>query len=255
MATTRTKVNRLYNGTTRRSARFRFLLLAFDLVTITYFIIASMVTTAPWLVYIDVLIGLVLMADFAARLWIDDKRLEFFLSATNLVDLVVIVTLLLPIIAQNFAFLRVVRALRLVRSYRVLMDLRKYFKYFAANEDIIQSVLNLFVFIFFVTALVYVMQVGTNEDINNYVDALYFTVTTLTTTGFGDITLHGTSGHLLSVVIMVVGVGLFLRLIQTIFHPTKVRYKCPKCGLNRHDPDAVHCKHCGDILNIETEGI
>jgi voltage-gated potassium channel len=36
----------------------------------------------------------------------------------------------------------------------------------------------------------------------NWADALYFTVTALTTTGFGDITLPGTSGRLISVIIM-----------------------------------------------------
>ncbi|HSM20019.1 MAG TPA: ion transporter, partial [Hyphomicrobiales bacterium] len=29
---------------------------------------------------------------------------------------------------------------------------------------------------------------------------------------------------------------------------------CPHCGLNRHETDAVHCKHCGQLLKIETEG-
>jgi voltage-gated potassium channel len=42
--------------------------------------------------------------------------------------------------------------------------------------------------------------------------------------------------------------------VQTIFRPEKVRYRCPDCGLNRHDLDAIHCKHCGRLLNIETEG-
>ena len=102
--------------------------------------------------------------------------------------------------------------------------------------------------------LVYVMQVRINPQIKSYIDALYFTVTTLTTTGFGDITLEGSSGRLLAVTIMVFGVVLFLRLVQTIFRPQKVHQACEQCGLKRHDPDAVHCKHCGVIINIETEG-
>lgn len=254
LQTLQSSLNRLYNGNTLEASRFRFSLLAFDIITITYFIAASMVPVTPWLIYVDFFVGAVLLADLLARMWITRSHMRFFLSVGTAVDLIVIVTLIVPLIAQNFAFLRVVRALRLLRSYHVLRDLRKQFHYFALHEDVIQSVVNLFVFIFFITALVYVMQVQVNEEINDYVDALYFTVTTLTTTGFGDITLHGTSGHLLSVVIMVVGVGLFLRLIQTIFHPAKVRHTCPSCGLKRHDPDAVHCKHCGVILNIETDG-
>ncbi|MGD8340537.1 MAG: ion transporter, partial [Gammaproteobacteria bacterium] len=42
---------------------------------------------------------------------------------------------------------------------------------------------------------------------------------------------------------------------QTVFRPHKVRYECPRCGLTRHDLDAVHCKHCGHELHIRTEGI
>ena len=75
----------------------------------------------------------------------------------------------------------------------------------------------------------------------------------LPTTGFGDITLTGTTGRLLSVAIMLFGVTLFLRLAQVLFRPSKVRFPCPTCGLHRHDQDAVHCKACGEILNIPDE--
>ena len=42
-----------------------------------------------------------------------------------------------------------------------------------------------------VSTIVYETQHWTNPEIRNYVDALYFTVTALTTTGFGGITLRG----------------------------------------------------------------
>ncbi len=66
--------------------------------------------------------------------------------------------------------------------------------------------------------------------------------------------LQGSSGRLISVVIMLCGVTLFLRLAQVLFRPTKVRFPCPSCGLQRHEPDAVHCKGCGVILKIPDEG-
>ena len=254
MLSLRTKLDRLYNGRSHRASHFRYGLLAFDLVTISYFIVTSMVSGGAWLVYVDFTIAAVLLTDFAARVWLAKHRGHYLLQPTTVVDIVVIVTLLAPVVTQNFVFLRVIRALRLLRSYHVMHDLRREFKVFAHHEDVIHSIVNIFVFIFFITALVYVLQVRTNPDITNYIDALYFTVTTLTTTGFGDITLHGSMGRMLSVVIMVVGVGLFLRLVQTIFHPNKVRYKCHECGLTRHDPDAIHCKHCGAVIKITTEG-
>ena len=244
-----------YQGRSRNARRFRFALLAFDVTSIIFFIVSSLSPPSIWIYALDAAIALVILADFLARLWISDDKKHFFTRFTNWADLVVIVTLLLPAFVGSFLFLRVLRALRLLRSYHVLRDLRQEYAYFKRNEDIIQSVINLFVFIFVITALVYVLQARSNPNINSYVDALYFTVATLTTTGFGDVTLQGSSGRLLAIIIMVVGVALFVRLVQTIFRPPKVRYRCSDCGLNLHDTDAVHCKHCGHLINIETEGI
>jgi voltage-gated potassium channel len=255
IGTLRTKLQRLYHGNDRRAVRFRYALLTFDIGTIAFFIVSSMVPhEAAWFLAVDYAVALVLVVDFAARIVIAERKGRYLLNPIVIADAVVIATLLAPVFMENFAFLRVVRVLRLLRSYHVLKELRQTSAFFKRNEEVIQSVVNLVVFIFFVTALVYVLQVRINPQIKTYVDALYFTVTTLTTTGFGDITLQGSTGRLLAVVIMVFGVALFLRLVQTIFRPQKVTYECQTCGLKRHDPDAVHCKHCGAVVHIDTEG-
>jgi voltage-gated potassium channel len=249
-----TGINDLYNGQDRRADVFRWVLLAFDLLTVIYFIVASFYHHIDAFHSIEVVIGVIYLLEFTARLYISKSRLREAFGLVGVADLIVIVSLLAPAFAENFMFMRVIRALRLLRSYHVLKTLRRHSRYVRLHEDIIFSVINLLVFIFVVTAVVYVMQVKINPSIKNYVDALYFTVTALTTTGFGDITLVGASGHVLAVLIMIFGISLFLRLIQTIFRPAKVRYECPSCGLNRHDVDAVHCKHCGKVLHITTEG-
>ena len=192
--------------------------------------------------------------DLLIRFWIAPNRPRFLRRLTTLTDVIVIFTLIVPFFVESLVFLRVLRAVGLLRSFHVLRDLRTEYKYFRQNEEVIQSAINLFVFVFVVSALVYVLQVHFNPNIKNFIDALYFTVATLTTTGFGDITLIGNTGRLLAVGIMVVGVSLFLRLLQTIFRPNKVAFTCPDCGLSRHEPDAVHCKHCGRVVRIKTEG-
>ena len=249
------KMANLYLGRGSDARRFRYGLLIFDLGTIAFFIASSMLPhEGSWFLIADFTIAAVLAVDFTLRLWISPDRKRYLANPIVIADLVVIVTLLAPAFTENFAFLRVIRVLRLLRSYHVLKELRETSAYFKRNEEVIQSVVNLGVFIFFVTALVYVLQVRINPQIKTYVDALYFPVTTLTTTGFGDITLEGSMGRLLAVLIMVFGVALFLRLVQTIFRPQKVSYECKECGLKRHDPDAVHCKHCGAVVHIDTEG-
>jgi voltage-gated potassium channel len=49
---------------------------------------------------------------------------------------------------------------------------------------------------------------------------------------------------------MIVGISLFVRLAQAVFRPNKITFPCPKCALQRHEPDAVHCKACGYLLQI-----
>jgi len=245
-------LNNLYTGRGRTPTIYRWGLLAFDLLTICYFVVASFYHHLDTIHSIEEAIGVIYLLEFAARIYISKQRVRDIFNLYGIADLIVIVSLLVP--SENFMFLRIIRALRLLRSYHVLKSLRLQSAYVRHHEDIIFSIINLFVFIFVVTAIVYVLQVEKNPAIKDYADALYFTVTALTTTGFGDVILVGTSGHLLAVLIMIFGISLFLRLIQTIFRPEKVRYECPSCGLSRHEPDAVHCKHCGKILHIKTEG-
>lgn len=250
----RRNLQNLYFGADPTAQRFRLCLLVFDIATIIFFIASSMFDPKAAWHWIDYPIAIVLALDLGARAWISSKRWKYLAQFQSLADILVILSLLAPLLADNLAFLRVVRMMRLFRSYRVAREFRTRWSFFARNEEIIHSSLNLIIFIFVVTAIVYVVEARVNPNIKNYVDALYFTVTTLTTTGFGDITMTDTTGRLLAVVIMILGVALFLRLVQTIFRPQKVLFPCPDCGLKRHDPDSVHCKHCGHILNIPDEG-
>ena len=247
-------VGELYDGESRRAIRFRYGLLIFDVATIVFLVASSFTAHTVAIEVVDALIGVVLVADFAARLWISRRRLADLVHPLGIADVVVIVSLLAPIVGEGLAFLRVARMLRLLRSYRTLKRLRQDFAFFRRHEQTITAAVNLAVFVFVMTAIVYESQHYANPKIGNYADALYFTVTTLTTTGFGDITLEGTGGKMISVVIMIFGVSFFLRLVQVMLRPPKVEHRCRRCGLLRHDHDAVHCKACGEILAIPDEG-
>ena len=55
--------------------------------------------------------------------------------------------------------------------------------------------------------------------------------------------------------LLLMPIPLFIGLIQSILRPHKVIHPCHACGLRRHDPDAVHCKACGVLLNIPDDGV
>ena len=250
-----TLLHELYEGTTVRAHRFRYALLAFDITTICFVIMTSFITREAWIGYADLMFGALILLDFTSRVFVAKKKLFYLTRLSTLADIAAMVSFLAPLAGEGLGFLRILRTLRLLHTYQLMNRLRVDFKLFRKHEEVIVALINLAVFIFVTTGLIYALEHGHNPHIRNYADALYFTITTLTTTGFGDITLEGTSGRMVSIAVMFFGVTLFLRLAQVLFRPSKVKVQCGTCGLRLHDADAVHCKHCGEFVHIETEGL
>ena len=192
-AAVKTSIRRLYEGAAPRGVRFRYALLVFDIVTVGFIIATSFLPSSEIIETLDVLFGIGILADFAARMIASRHRLREFARFSTWTDIVAIVSFLAPLAGEAGGFLRILRTLRLLRDYQMLVRLRIDSPFFRRNEEVIFAVTNLAVFIFVMTAIVYETQKGRNDEIANYADALYFTVTALTTTGFGDITLPGTS--------------------------------------------------------------
>jgi voltage-gated potassium channel len=249
-------LTRLYTGSSNQARQFRFALITFDALTIILFIITAPLPQTPTLKISVLLVGALILIDFSARLWISDDRGKTLRQAYTIADMIVIASLLVsPFINENIAFLRILRGLRLIHSYHLLHDLRRMSPFFSKHEYAVVAAVNLFVFVFFTTSVVFAIFTDKSNGFEGYVNALYFTVTTLTTTGYGDITPETTGAKLFAVLIMIVGVALFVQLARAIIQPAKVSYKCKNCGLLKHDPDAVHCKHCGAVVQIETQGL
>jgi len=248
------RLRHLYESRTTDANRFRYGLLAFDLVTIAFVVLTSFVSRNEVVEWLDVVFGLIILADLIARMAVSRNRLRDIIHPATWADTASIVSFLAPLVGEGVGFLRVLRTLRLLRSYQLIARLRSDFAYFRIHEEMILATTNFVVFVFVMTGFVYETQHSTNPQVANYADALYFTVTALTTTGFGDITLPGTLGRMISVVIMIFGVTLFFGLARAILRPNKVRHRCTRCGLLRHEPDAIHCKACGELLDIPDEG-
>lgn len=251
----RSRLRLLYEGRTPVGRWFLYGILALDLLALLFIVASSFLPRSEAIRAFNLLFGAIFLAEFVTRFASDRRPLRELFRLTTWTDVAAIVSFLASASGEGAGFLRVLRTLRVLRAFRVAQYLREDTRFFRRYEEVILAVANLFVFIFVMTGVVYETQRYSNEHIRNYVDALYFTVTALTTTGFGDITLPGTIGRLITVVIMIFGVTLFLNLARVLVSPSKVRFSCPSCGLQRHDVDAVHCKACGIVLNIPDEGL
>ncbi|MCZ4346386.1 ion channel [Devosia sp. J2-20] len=249
----RSKLRLLYHSQSPKAQRFQFSVLVVDLAIIVFFIASPLLRENDSFLWIDYSIALLLAVDLTARALASTDIKRWLRQVPVILDVFILVTLLAPTWFFNLGFLRILRLWTMTRSSTFWRPLNR--RGYAEYRETIQAVINLLVFLFVVTGFVYTAFANRGaEGIAGYVDALYFTVATVTTTGFGDITLPGTWGKLASISIMIVGISLFVKLAQSIFRPNKVHFPCPQCGLQNHDPDAVHCKACGHILNIPDPG-
>lgn len=252
LAGLRARLSELYNGESPRAVRFRLWVILIDFILIGFFIAAPFIRETPAFLVVDGLVAVVLLTDITARALAYPSLKAWIRKPVVWIDLFVLATLLFPLWLFNLAFLRVLRLWSLFHSEFFWRTIgRRYDN--TRWEEIGKALATMVTFVFVATGFVYASFARSHPGISGYVDALYFTVTSLTTTGYGDITLPGTWGRLLTIAIMLCGITLFLRLAQTLFKPDKVRFLCPTCGLMRHDPDAVHCKACGELLNIPNE--
>ncbi|MEP9388178.1 ion channel [Mesorhizobium sp. KR9-304] len=248
----RDKLRRLYHGRTPAAFRFQMAVIVIDFAIIAFFIATPVLSETRSFLWIDYSVAALVAADMVARLLASTSMLRLLKQPTSWVDIFILATLLFPQALANLGFLRILRLWSLARSHVLWRPLNR--RGLRPWRETIIAVVNLVTFLFIVTGFVYTFFFRVGAGIEGYVDALYFTVATITTTGFGDITLPGVAGKLTSIVAMIVGISLFVKLAQAVFRPNKVFYECPHCALQRHEPDAVHCKACGHLLKIPDEG-
>lgn len=243
------RVRDLFAGKSAASQQFHIVLIIVNLFVFSLFLIETAYPDMHWVIKgIEIFFGALFLLEYLAQLWVAERKWHFFANVFNLIDLFVITSLFMPLVTANFAALRLIKWVRILRVYR-LMQLTKIKSVIVArNWDVVESVVNFALFLLITTLTIYASQVGKNPHIQNHIDALYFTVATLSTTGYGDVTAVGNEGRLIAILIMIIGVTLFARMTKALFTGRRRHIHCPQCGADSHEFDAVHCKYCGAII-------
>ena len=152
------RLRSLYEGENPEAHQFRYALLVFDIATILFIVVSSFLPRSQALEWIDVVVGLVVLADFVSRLAISRTPWKDLVHPITLADAAAIVSFLAPIIGEGIGFIRILRTVRLLRTYQLLARLRADSVFFRRNEEVIIASVNLAVFIFIMTGFVFETQ-------------------------------------------------------------------------------------------------
>lgn len=243
----RSRLRELYFGHTQIALRFQGVLFVLDLAIVGFFIFSQFIHDPAWFWIVDACIAAFLAADMLARWYALGTLRRWLIYPSTWADLVVLATLVVPAFA-NLGFLRILRLWTLVHRERFWNVLGGGRWDDTHVEDLTRAIVTLIVFVFIAAGLTQALFLGDHPKLNNFIDAVYFVVTSLTTTGYGDIIIDTGLGRVFSVILMLTGISLFFSIAQKAFAPPVKISRCTGCGLDRHDLDARHCKACGAEL-------
>lgn len=211
--------------------------------------------------YFEIFSVVIFTIEYILRIWTADldpkftgnsllKRGKFTISTMGLIDLIAILPFYLPfIIPVDLRMLRVLRLFRLLRIFK-LGRLSKSLKAINSVLKETKTDLALTVFIAFVllvlsSTLMYFIESDVQPDkFANIGEAMWWSVATLTTVGYGDVYPITGLGKILSAIIALIGIGFialptgiissaFIEKIQKDKEQKKAiseTCECPKCG-------------------------
>ena len=199
--------------------------------------------------------------EYILRLYCSLNRLHYARSFFGVVDLVSILPSYLGLIFPGANVALALRVLRLFRVFRVLKLLRYLSDGNLLIKAMMQSSRKVFIFFFSVSLIIMVLSVvmyvveGPNNGFTSIPKSMYWTVVTITTVGYGDITPQTPLGQGIAALTMLIGysiiaipTGILTAEISHEMVRTRDLRKCSNCGKKGHDNDAEYCNHCGSEL-------
>ena len=204
---------------------------------------------------------LLFTAEYALRLWVVRKPLRYARSFYGVIDLLAILPTFLSLLFPASASLTVIRALRLLRIFRVLKLVEYSSEAGVLIEALLRSRRKIFVFIATLLtivvifgALMYVVE-GPEKGFTSIPTGMYWAIVTVATVGFGDIAPTTSFGRFITSVLIVIGysiiavpTGIYTAELARGLIPKRRAVRCVECGLPDHETDAWHCRKCGRSL-------
>lgn len=209
---------------------------------------------------LETTIIVIFIIEYLLRFWVAERKLKHFFHIYSLIDLAAILPIFFA--QQHFQVIRVFRAIRIIRLMRFLENRHFFFGSIKHVHLIVFRIIYIMIAIVFVSAgLIFYAEHEINPGkFKTFFDAVYFSVVTLTTVGFGDITPMSDYGRAITILIIVSGIVFIPWQVRNliahfIFSINKVSLTCKECGLEYHERDAVYCRRCGSKIYHKQETI
>jgi len=262
----RYKLHAIIYGTHTRAGKIFDIVL---LVVIVYSIIVVMLESLPrfdekyhaFLNISEWVVTILFTIEYILRLVCIKKPWKYVFSFFGIVDFLSTIPKYLSFFLVGSQYITAFRALRLLRVFRIL----KLVRFVGESNNLIRALrasrTKIFIFVFFVLVIsvllgttMYLIE-GPEHGFNSIPHSVYWTIVTLTTVGYGDISPETGFGQIIATLIMIIGYGIIAvptGIVSAEYASSKKELKnvdegrcCQNCGAEIMRSDAHFCRVCG----------
>ncbi len=215
--------------------------------------------------------------EYVMRIYSVYRPKRYVLSFFGLVDLISIIPTYLSFFIAGSQQLMVIRALRLLRIFRIF----KLGNFLSPARHIMESLVKslpkiavflsaILVIVIIIGSVMYMIEADVNPEYDSIPRSIYWTIVTITTVGYGDITPVTNIGQFLSAMIMLLGYAIIAvptGIISTEIIKSDRRHDpdskmnkvhlntqtCHFCAAEDHWDGARFCYDCGEELGVIAE--
>lgn len=256
----------IYEADTAAGKLFDVILLILILVSVALVMLESvsfidaryhyLLDVAEWMVTI------LFSIEYILRIVIVNRPLKYVVSFYGIIDLLSILPKYLSLLIGGAQGLAVLRAIRLLRIFRVL----KLARYVGESNHLILAMrksrpkILVFLFVVFILCIIlgsimYLVE-GDKGGFTSIPKSVYWCIVTMTTVGYGDIAPITPLGQFVASIIMIIGYGIIavptgiigVEIAQAKKIHTNTQ-GCLHCLESNHLDMAVYCHKCGEKLN------
>lgn len=217
------------------------------------------------LVFLEWIITVFFTIEYLLRIISINKPFKYIFSFYGIIDLIATLPMYLSFFFVGTSILTTIRALRLLRLFKILNHPQFSGQSVHLKESILASRGKILVFLYFVLisciligSIMYVVE-GAEAGFTSIPTSIYWCIVTLTTVGYGDISPITPLGQFIASLVMIMGYGIIavptgivtaeLAKNTTSKIPKPNNIHCYECGLDSHLSDAKYCQNCGHSLD------
>jgi voltage-gated potassium channel len=223
------------------------------------------------LFYLEWFFTLIFTVEYLLRIWVSQRPFRYIFSFYGLVDLLSIIPTYAALLFPGANYLLIIRLFRVLRVFRVLKLVRYSQEasllmraMYASRRKISVFFMTVLVICTVFGSLMFVVE-GPAHGFTSIPKSIYWTIVTVTTVGYGDITPETVMGQLISTLAMLTGYSIIAiptgivsaELIEEVRKEKSAALltrPCGNCREDRHTPDARYCHSCGSKLESGSGG-